>query len=267
MGKFLDMTGQRIGNLTVIKRAGINRANGTVLWECKCDCGNIKNIPSTYLRKGSKNCGCRFEDITGLKSGELTAVKYIGKRNGQSYWLCQCSCGNTKETSVSKIKKQRIISCGCKKGNKGHGMHGSRIYYIWNSMKQRCSNKNFKDYAIYGGRGITYCDKWETFEGFYDDMGKSYSLHLEKYGSKNTTLDRINSNGNYCKDNCRWATIEEQSYNKRDTIKVNIRGEFLTLKEISIKYNLPKTTLYSRYEKGERSEDLIRPYKAKKQLT
>ena len=92
------------------------------------------------------------------------------------------------------------------------------------------------------------------------DITYSSKCITEKYGKKDTTLDRIDPDKNYCKENCRWATIEEQSYNKRDTIREEIDGQLLTLKEISLKYNLPLTTLYSRYEKGYRGKKLARPY-------
>ena len=259
MGTLIDLTGKRFGYLEVIGRAGTT-TNGSVKWRCKCICGNIKDINGTSLRKGTKDCGCRFKDITGSKSGELTAIEYVGRINNRHVWKCKCTCGNTKDVEGWKITNKYIKSCGCKEGNYKHGMKGTRIYYIWNAMKQRCSNKKFKDYHIYGGRGITYCNDWETFEGFYDDMGKSYIEHIEKYGAKDTTLDRINPDKNYCKENCRWATIEEQSYNKRETIREEIDGQLLTLKEISLKYNLPLTTLYSRYEKGYRGKELARPY-------
>ena len=259
MGRLVDLTGQKFGHLEVIERAGVT-TNGSVTWKCKCICGNIKNMSGVYLRKGAKDCGCRFEDITGLQSGLLTAIEYKGKIDNHHAWLCKCKCGKTKIVYGYKIKGQRVKSCGCKEGNHKHGMRKTRIYYIWNAMKQRCSNKKFKDYHIYGGRGITYCNDWETFDGFYNDMGQSYIEHLEKYGAKDTTLDRIDPDKNYCKENCRWATIEEQSYNKRETIREEIDGQLLTLKEISLKYNIPLTTLYSRYEKGYRGKELARSY-------
>lgn len=263
MGTLIDLTGEKFGYLEVIGRAGVT-TNGSVKWRCKCICGNIKDINGTSLRKGMKDCGCKYKDITGYKSGELTAIEYIGKPNNRHVWRCKCTCGNTKDIEGWKIINKYVKSCGCKEGNYKHGMHGTRIYYIWNAMKQRCSNKKFKDYHIYGGRGITYCNEWETFEGFYDDMGKSYIEHLEKYGTKDTTLDRIDPDKNYCKENCRWATIEEQNYNKRETIREEIYGELLTLKEISLKYNIPIKRLYDRYEKGSRGKELIRSYGEKR---
>lgn len=89
------------------------------------------------------------------------------------------------------------------------------FYSRWRSMLNRCKNKNVDCFKWYGGRGIKVCDRWSEYENFVLDMWKSYQYHLKKYGRKETTLDRINNDGNYCKENCRWATIKQQSKNKR----------------------------------------------------
>lgn len=264
MGTFIDLTGMKFGYLEVVCRYGIAKGNGNVLWLCRCICGNEKPISGTTLRKGAKTCGCKYVDYAGLRSGNLVAYKYICSENSNAKWLCKCDCGGTKEVYATMLKSKRVTSCGCKKGNHSHGLAHTRIYNIWNAMKQRCANKNFKDYAIYGGRGINYCEKWETFEGFMEDMYQSYLIHLELHGSKNTTLDRIDSNLGYNLSNCRWATIEQQSYNKRDTIFIEYDGVKYTIRELSSKYNLPTSTLYGRYERGEIGLDLIRPYGQKR---
>lgn len=91
-----------------------------------------------------------------------------------------------------------------------------RLYRIWTGMKGRCNNTNIKSYKHYGGRGITYDKRWEKFEFFYEDVGKSYNEHVLKFGEKDTTIDRINADGNYELSNVRWATIIQQNYNKRN---------------------------------------------------
>lgn len=122
-----------------------------------------------------------------------------------------------------------------------HGMRSSRQYRTWSHMKGRCQDKNDKQYKNYGGRGITICDKWQSFEGFWEEMGSSYEDHL--------TLERINVNGNYCKENCKWATWAEQRKNKQNTRKISFMGKILTLGDWSKETGIKRTTLRMRLDK------------------
>jgi len=154
-------------------------------------------------------------DLTNQRFGLMIAIcqTKIGKQG--VYWKFLCDCGNTKE----RLAKQRnyLISCGCqakkvhsermKLLNKTHGMTGSPEWNSWVSMKDRCTNQNNPKFQHYGGRGITFCDRWSKFENFYADMGKR---------PDNMTLDRIDVNGNYEPLNCKWSTHLEQRHNRRD---------------------------------------------------
>jgi hypothetical protein len=159
------------------------------------------------------------KDLTGMLFGRLVVLQQAEdhvkpNRKKAAKWLCRCSCGS----AVFGVLQDRLIagstlSCGCLQkertieANKRHGGRETKEYEIWSSMIKRCFNKNSKSYDNYGGRGITVCDGWvSSFEAFYEDMGPC--LH-------GMTLDRINVNSNYCKENCRWATASEQGYNKR----------------------------------------------------
>lgn len=148
----------------------------------------------------------------GDKYGRLTAIRFSHKgKNNRPYWLFQCDCGNTKVISTNLVKNNKTKSCGClNDGHPTHRMKGTRIYRSWQMMKNRCLNKNSEDWKDYGGRGIKVCKRWMKFENFYVDMGER---------PEDTSIDRIKVDGNYNKNNCRWATPKEQANNKRNNKK------------------------------------------------
>lgn len=133
------------------------------------------------------------------------------------------------------------IYCGRKclnDSNITHGMSHSRFWYIWSHMKSRCLNENDIFYKNYGGRGITVCRKWLKFENFLEDMKEGYSDVL--------TIDRIDVNGDYCKENCRWATKIQQARNARSNIVLELKGQKVTITELSEKTGIKYHTLYNR---------------------
>ncbi len=128
----------------------------------------------------------------------------------------------------------------------------SKTYRSWTLMKQRCLNTKAPDYARYGGRGISIDPRWiNSFDAFLYDMGERFH---------DTTLDRINNDGPYCKDNCRWATAETQANNKGSTILINYNGEFLSLTQWGKRFNLKREMLYKRFARwGNNPEKLFAP--------
>lgn len=122
-----------------------------------------------------------------------------------------------------------------------HGMYKTRPYRTWSHLKGRCNNKNDKNYHNYGGRGITYDPRWETFEGFWKDMKDGYKDNL--------TIDRIDNNGNYCKKNCRWISWKQQAYNRRTNRLLTYGGKTKTLLEWANLFNIKRTTLRMRLDK------------------
>lgn len=130
----------------------------------------------------------------------------------QGRWVCLCDCGVEFMAYSGCLRSGDTVSCGCRKlehireNFTNHGKASSQVYRIWAGMIQRCSNIGAPSYKLYGGRGITYDPRWERFENFYEDMGDR---------PEGMSLDRIDVNGNYCKENCRWATAGVQNFNKR----------------------------------------------------
>ena len=157
------------------------------------------------------------KDITGQRFRRLTAIRFVRMDKHKAVWQFFCDCGNSHEARAADVKSGRTQSCGCwnRETASNRATHGLTrkgktpppIYRSWYAMKTRCGNPNQKDWNNYGGRGITVCERWQKFENFLQDMGPTWKPGL--------SIDRIDPNGNYCKQNCRWATKVEQGRNQR----------------------------------------------------
>jgi hypothetical protein len=185
------------------------------------------------------------KNITGFKFGKLVALEPTDKfRHRSTIWLCKCDCGNTHEVPINDLTAGKVKSCGC-----NHNMSGTRFHSIWASMKNRCLNIANLHYPYYGGRGIT-CTEYLEFIPFMQDHYESYLKACEELGEKNVTIDRINVDGNYEKENIRWVTTKVQNSNKTTNKKfkaISPTGEEFVSnnqKHFSIEHNLQQQNIH-----------------------
>ena len=185
-------------------------------------------------------------EYIGKKYNRWTIKAYRGYNNlGKHTYLCQCECGKEKIVVLGNLKSGTSKSCGClndenRKGNtwsKKHGMSFSREYSTWRAMLDRCENKTYREYPDYGGRGIKICERWHDFNNFYADMGKR---------PQNTTLDRIDNNGNYEPSNCRWANAKTQANNRRSNSLITFNGKTQTLQQWADETGIYENTISMR---------------------
>ena len=196
-----DLTGQRFGRLTVIRRH--DKVNGYFRWECACDCGTMKIVSSPSLHGGARSCGC-----------------LLAEHN----------------------KNQKV-----------HGREPKRLYHIWSGMKCRCNDPRNKDFPHYGGRGITVSPVWSDFVQFRDwAFSSGYADNL--------TLDRIDTNGNYCPQNCRWATPKEQANNRTNNRKISYHGETKNISEWAEHFGIDPSLFHAAIRRGRTMDEIVERY-------
>jgi hypothetical protein len=200
----------------------------------------------------------KYKDLEGKRFGRLVVIKFSHKKEKNNsrkyYFLCKCDCGKEKTIEASALIYNKTISCGCyhsekvkRPKNKDVKVTTNKsLYSRWSSLKQRCYDKNNSRYKNYGARGIKVCDEW---------LGKNGSENFIRWALQNgynddLTIDRIDVNGDYCPENCRWVSNKEQASNKTTNVFVFYNGDKKTIREWSLILKVNEDTLYRRKKKG-----------------
>jgi len=190
-----------------------------------------------------------INNLVGKHFGRLIVLQYSHRSdNGLHYWLCQCECGSVAKVHSKCLSGGLTKSCGCLQkecraaGRRTHGMSSSKEYRIWRGMIRRCVESKAVNYKRYGGRGITVCKRWRSFEVFYADMGP--------IPSKKHTIERKDTNGNYEPNNCYWATMKEQQRNKSTNHLITFKGETKPVVQWADDLGLTPSALYNRLNKN-----------------
>lgn len=266
-----DYIGKKFGLLTVIGQSPkTNRYSNR--FDFQCDCGNvISECPGRVLYGHKKSCGkCRKRNTSyeleqkitnsiGMKFGKLTIIGVSHKNgSGKNYAKCKCDCGNIIDVLPNSLFNNQSKSCGCSKsnnpmlannkstssGNYKDGRTKHLLYGTWHQMINRCENPKSKHYDRYGGRGIKVCDEWHEFWNFVQ-WSESIGGRPDGY-----TLDRIDNDGDYCPENCRWADWETQTSNKSSNRYITFNGRTQTIHQWSTETGLNEQTLTNRINRG-----------------
>lgn len=190
----------------------------------------------------------KINDLTHRRFGRLVVIRRDGHLGKKVAWLCKCDCGNYKRITTDRLTMGQTKSCGCLQSEIArnrlitHGQSQTKLYKIWQAMKRRCDSPKCDHYPLYGGRGIHYMPEWKNFKSFYHwAISNGYKDGL--------SIDRIDVNGNYCPENCRWIPIKQQAYNKTTSKFITFNGKTLTISEWCKILNLPYELIYQRVVK------------------
>lgn len=277
MGFKKDLTGQVFGRLTVV-----GYIEGKSAWRCICKCGNDKIARTGRLNNGYvRSCGClaregviernktrdygpsKIADLTGQTINEWKIIRYLGKQGKYHKWLCQCSCGTVRSVDHHNLTGALTNCCGCirkapvvinRKLSTNYGTHKmskSSTYISWSAMWARTSNPNHEAYERYAGKGIIVEDpRWEKFENFLEDMGER---------PEGKSLDRVDNNKGYYRENCRWATPYQQNNNAGNTRLIAHNGKTKTISEWAKDYGISRDLLAQRIYQGWPIEKALTP--------
>lgn len=197
-------------------------------------------------------------DLSGKTFGRIFVIRLTEGCGRNKYWDCRCECGTERSIFGGDLKRGTTQSCGClqrenfSKQLTTHGMSFHPAYRNWIHAKVRCYDPESDEYDNYGGRGIIICDRWQTFENFWEDMGPTWK--------KGLTLDRFpDQNGNYCADNCRWATAKMQANNRRNNRIIETPLGPMNVTQASEKFGISRNTLMKRIDSGKPQSEWFNP--------
>ena len=271
MGAFIDLTNKEFGRLVVVSRAE-NRGT-TTMWNCKCKCGNNCVVSATSLRSGAtKSCGCLHRELVSARSsfdlvgktfGRLTVVQKVGTdKHGNLLWKCICSCDDhgTVITTSAHLMSGHTQSCGCYKRDRSSEAHLKYdnptdeylAVHLFGGMKQRCYNPNDTRFTTYGGRGIRICDEWLRNPQLFADWAKSNGYR------KGLSIERIDNNGPYSPDNCRFIQLEEQSTNRTTARLITVCGITQSVSQWAHAMKIDPGKLY--YKTDKQISDMVSEY-------
>jgi hypothetical protein len=198
-----------------------------------------------------------MQDVIGKKYG-LVAVLDNAERRGKNRCVlvrCSCEAKTEKVVLLYSLTSGATTSCGCVRKAQlrarvtTHGLSQHKLYKTWLGMLKRCRNPNYREYAYYGGRGITVCERWKEFENFYNDMFPSYAEGL--------SLDRLDNDQGYGPENCKWSTVAEQNRNKRSNVNVEINGKIQCLQDWCNEFGLNYKTVQTRIRDGKNPKEAL----------
>ena len=215
----------------------------------------------------------QFIDLTGARFGRLAVIGLADKRGRHQRWLCQCDCGKQTKSFGFSLRDGKSQSCGCiaaekskarwenptpemraaqsAKVKKTHQKSKHPAYRVWTDMKSRCNKEGHKWFPSYGGRGVRVCERWSSFENFWDDIGHAWQKGLQ--------LGRIDNDKGYSPENCRWETPEQQQSNKSNNVFVDTEVGRLTMSQAARHYGISRACLGYRIRSGYPVEKLFNP--------
>lgn len=218
-------------------------------------------MPSVGI--GMNSNGKSFiRDLSGQVFGRLTVIGYAGRDSrAQSMWLCRCECGAEKSIRVNSLTGGKTKSCGCFQKelranlSRTHGLASTPEYNAWKNMRKRCENPKDPKFPLYGGRGISVSEEWKSFESFFRDMGTR--------PGKEYSIDRIENDLGYCKENCRWTTQDVQTRNTRRNRWIDTPEGPMVVSEAARKFGISEAVIRGRLRRGIQGMALLNPLSAR----